>query len=143
MNHCGIFHGRAIANTTLALYLEQITNEQRSVTTKGVDNLSATCADETQAARIVEIPRQRSARSHSCTHLVPGDVRLFAWFPVVVDVRAEDVFALAELGLLLPPHVRVVAEVCVVLSHGEGHRHLHAICGVAEGRNDKSEMMFD
>lgn len=76
-------------------------------------------------------------RSGSRTHLVPGDVRLFAWFHVVVDVGAEDVLALAKLRLLLPSHVGVVAQVGVVLGHDEGHRHLHAVRGVAEDGNDR------
>lgn len=67
------------------------------------------------------------------THLVPGDVRLFARFNIVIYVRTEDVFALAELSLLGSSHVGVVAQVCVILRHGQGHGHLHAVRGVPAG----------
>lgn len=64
-------------------------------------------------------------------HLRPGDVWIFAWLHVVVDVRAEDFFALAELRLLLASHVGVVAQVAVILCHSQGHGHLHAVGGVS------------
>lgn len=138
MNHCGILHGCTIANTALALYLEQITNNSVLERQKA-SIISQALVRMKQDPRIVEIRRQWRDR-RACTHLVPGDVRLFARFHVVVYVWAEDVFTLAELSLLLPSHVGVVAQVCVVLSHDEGHRHLHAICGVAEDRRDRREM---
>lgn len=67
------------------------------------------------------------------THLVPGNVRLFARLNVIIDVGTEDVFALAELSLLTSSHVGVVAHVGVVLRHGQRHGDLHAVCGVPVG----------
>lgn len=64
-------------------------------------------------------------------HLIPGDVRVFAWLHIVIDIRAEDLFALAELGLLPPPHVGVVTQAGVILCHSQGHGHLHAVGGVS------------
>lgn len=67
-------------------------------------------------------------------HLIPGDVWIFAWLHVVVDVRAEDFFALAQLCLLLASHVGIVAQVAVILCHSQGHGHLHAVGGVSGNR---------
>lgn len=67
------------------------------------------------------------------THLEPGDVRLFARLNIVVYVWTEDFFALAELGLLRPSHVGVVAQICVVFCHSQRHGHLHAVCRVPVG----------
>ncbi len=67
----------------------------------------------------------RSVRQQA--HLVPGDVRLFARFNIVVYVGTKDVFALAEFSLLGSSHVGVVAQVRVILCHSQGHGHLHAV----------------
>lgn len=64
-------------------------------------------------------------------HLIPGNVWIFAWFHIVVDVRAEDFLTLAEFRLLPASHVRVVAQVGFVLGHSKGHGHLHAVGGVS------------
>lgn len=70
-------------------------------------------------------------------HLEPGDVWLFARVDIVIYVRTEDFFTLAELSLLLPSHIGVVAQVCVVLCHSERHGHLHAVCGVSESKKEQ------
>lgn len=64
------------------------------------------------------------------THLVPGDVQVLARFNVVVYVRAEDVFTLAELSLLSSSHVGVVAQIRVIFCHGQRHGHFHAVCWI-------------
>lgn len=111
MNHCGVLHGCTITNTAFALYLDQKTNNSIRERQK-VAIIFQALVRMKQGPRIVEIRRKwRDKRAHlnSCTHLVPGDVRLFARFHVVVYVWAEDVFTLAELSLLFPSHVGVVA----------------------------------
>lgn len=70
-------------------------------------------------------------------HLVPGDVRLFARFNIVIYVRAENVFTLAELSLLSSSHVGVVAQICVIFRHSQRHGHLHAVCWVPVGREQQ------
>lgn len=75
--------------------------------------------------------RQNSCGGQGSAHLIPGNVWIFAWLHVVIDVRAEDLFALAELGLLLPSHVGIVAQAGVILCHSQGHGHLHAVGGVS------------
>lgn len=85
--------------------------------------------------KILITPHTRSVREQA--HLVPGDVWFFARFNVVIYVRTEDVFTLAELSLLSPSHVGVVAQVCVILRHGQGHGHLHAVGGVPVGRKQQ------
>lgn len=71
-------------------------------------------------------------------HLKPGYVWIFAWLHVVINVGAEDLFALAELGLLLPSHVGIVAQAGVILCHSQGHGHLHAVGGVSVSRAQTS-----
>lgn len=63
-------------------------------------------------------------------YLVPHDLRLHSLLYVILNAWADDVFAFAQLRLLKEPHFGVVAEVCVILRHREGHGHLHAIRGV-------------
>lgn len=76
-------------------------------------------------------------------HLIPGDVWIFAWLHVVVDVRAEDFFALAELCLLLASHVGIVAQVAVILCHSQGHGHLHAVGRVSGIRVQTDLIIFE
>lgn len=92
-------------------------------------------------------PKHSSIRQNSCggqgsAHLIPGDVRIFAWLHVVIDVRAEDLFALAELSLLLPSHVGIVAQAGVILCHSQGHGHLHAVGGVSVSRGQTYLITF-
>lgn len=64
------------------------------------------------------------------SYLVPHDLRLHSRLEIILNARADDVFAFAQLCLLKEPHFGVVAEVCVILRHRERHGHLHAVCGV-------------
>lgn len=77
---------------------------------------------------------QKNCGGQGSAHLIPSNVWIFAWLQVVIDVRAEDLFALAELGLLLPSHVGIVAQAGVILCHSQGHGHLHAVGGVSEDK---------
>lgn len=90
-----------------------------------------------QIVEISIITQKQTCWVREVAHLVPGNVRLFARFNIVIYVWTEDVFTLAELSLLLPSHIGVVAQVCVILCHSQGHGHLHAVCGVSESREQQ------
>lgn len=88
-------------------------------------------------------PTTANVAVQESAHLIPGDVWIFAWLHIVVDVRAEDFFALAELCLLLASHVGVVAQVAVILCHSQGHGHLHAVGGVSGIRVQTDLIIFE
>lgn len=61
------------------------------------------------------------------SYLIPNDLRINPRLEIILNSRAGDVFAFAELCLLVEPHFGVVAKLGVVLRHREGHGHLHAV----------------
>lgn len=74
------------------------------------------------------IKRTMTARrqTHSTLYLVPRYLWLLARLDEVLDIRAGNVLALAQLGLLRVAQFGVITGRRVIISHQQSHGHLHA-----------------